>query len=279
MVKLLLKYGADPNIRDHRDLSALTLAAMLARVEIVGFLVTVPGIDVNIRDEEDNTPLIHAVNAVEPRGCTDNRRARVVSMLLAVDRVDANAKNRYGQTALMHATLMHKLDSVRVLLACDRVGVSTRGLIGQLARALASGQKPHQDRKALVQMILMGDDVDLNIKDSIWDRTALMWAAFYGHNGAVRLFISKKDICLTASCLNHKDRGGDTALTIAVAHSHLAVVKQLLKLNGLDVNATNGSQQTALAMAVEKEDISIIRLLLACDGIDLNPKDVNGKTL
>jgi hypothetical protein len=58
---------------------------------------------------------------------------------------------------------------------------------------------------------------------------------------------------------------------------HDRIVRQLLKKDGIDLNAKDNNGRTPLSWAAENMNDQIVRQLLK-DGIDLNSKDNNGRT-
>jgi len=63
-VKKLLHGGVDPNTRGPRGATCLHVAAYLGHVEVVRLLLEA-GADVNVRDNDDRTPLRYAVDCAD----------------------------------------------------------------------------------------------------------------------------------------------------------------------------------------------------------------------
>lgn len=87
--ELLLKYGADPNIRNNSGSNSLMVAIKNDKVNIVRLLIH-NGADINAIDNEDYTPLMIAVSRNDDK---------IVELLINAG-VDINATNHSGKTAL-----------------------------------------------------------------------------------------------------------------------------------------------------------------------------------
>lgn len=84
---------------------ALMRAARAGHADTVKSLLNTPDVDVNVRDENDSTPLIEAAR---------NGHDDVVGVLL-IARADVNAKDKFGKTALMYASEGGHSESVELL--------------------------------------------------------------------------------------------------------------------------------------------------------------------
>lgn len=84
---------------------ALLRASRAGHADTVKTLLGSPGLDVNVRDENGNTPLIEAARAGHDE---------VVQALL-VGGADAKVKNRQGKTALMYASEGGHTETTRLL--------------------------------------------------------------------------------------------------------------------------------------------------------------------
>ena len=94
MAELLLKYGADPNIRRNAEISALHDAVMGGRAEIEH------GADVNIRTWNKETPLHYACDNLSG---PDEGRIELMQLLIEKG-ADVNALNDERETPLHNAT-------------------------------------------------------------------------------------------------------------------------------------------------------------------------------
>lgn len=107
LVARLIEAGLDPETRDERGYTAVTLAAYAGRIETLDRLLSL-GADPNAPDQRGNNPLMGAVF----RG--DEAAA---ARLLADPRTDVNARNHAGQTAAMFAAMFNRTAILDRLLA------------------------------------------------------------------------------------------------------------------------------------------------------------------
>ncbi len=93
--ELLLTAGIDVNARDEYEDTALIIAARNGRTGIVKELVQIAGIEVNARRPHGGkTALIHA---------SKNGKIEMVKHLLNVPGIDMDVIDKYGKSALMYA--------------------------------------------------------------------------------------------------------------------------------------------------------------------------------
>jgi ankyrin repeat protein len=124
--------------------------------------------------------------------------------------------------------------------------------------------------EALVKLLIVRDDVDVNIKVS--GRTPLLWAAEKGHEAVVKLLLEK------GAELETKDMyHGRTPLSWAAGNGHEAVVKLLLE-KGAELETKGSNGQTPLSYAAWDGHEAVVKLLLE-KGAELETKDSNnGRT-
>ncbi|CDJ65341.1 ankyrin repeat domain-containing protein, putative [Eimeria necatrix] len=69
IVKLLLEHGADVNQKGYGNHTALSRAVCAGRKAVISFLLTVPGIDLNVKETGTGDNLLHlAVDGMTPVG-------------------------------------------------------------------------------------------------------------------------------------------------------------------------------------------------------------------
>jgi len=78
--------------------------------------------------------------------------------------------------------------------------------------------------------------------------------------------------------VNAQNKGGTTALMLAVRKGHKESVALLLAVDGADVNAQIQCGDTALTLAAWKNHKACVMLLLAVDSIAVNAQNKNGDT-
>ena len=99
-------------------------------------------------------------------------------------------------------------------------------------------------------------------------QTPLSLAAEYGQEAVVRLLIKRDGVDI-----NTKDNEEKTPLIWAAENGHEAVVQLLIEEDGIDINAKDNEEKTPLIWAALRGHEAVVRLLIERDGIDINDKD------
>ncbi|RFU74456.1 ankyrin repeat-containing [Trichoderma arundinaceum] len=171
----------------------------------------------------------------------------------------------------------------------------------------------------VTKLILRRDNIDLNVKDSRYERSALSWAAGNGFQDSVELLIEGtyrrwkgfKLPMKAGAQVDSVDRNAFTPLSHAVLNGHVDATKLLLKagaradardsiggtpldyanyngnehllqllfMSGDQVASENDISTRVLMSAVEKGNEDIVKLLLDRRKADPNSKDAKGGTL
>jgi uncharacterized protein len=200
------------------------------------------GVDPNEPEPDGTTPLMRAVHGQMPNTArqlidagADVKKANsygvtalyiaaragdsaATQMLLAAG-ADANAAlPASGETVLMTAAKAGDPDVVRALLTGGVSGVS----LAQLGEARAAARVAEAAGYSLLPNSAIATNyADVNARERLYGRTALMIAAVEGHAEAVRLLVE------AGTDLNIVDEEGSTALSLARSYGNLDVAAQL----------------------------------------------------
>ncbi|KAF3935194.1 Ankyrin-2 [Dactylellina cionopaga] len=118
---------------------------------------------------------------------------------------------------------------------------------------------------------MLSHSVDLEVKDSLYDRTPMSWAAGNGHEAVVKLLVDKganleaEDVC-----------GDQTLLSWAAANGNEELVKLLVD-KGADLEAEDVCGRTPLSRAANNGHVAVVMLLVE-KGAVLETEDENGWT-
>ena len=202
---LLLKQGADPNVRDAVTQPAVTAAAYFGLEKTVRALVA-SGADLRALDNDGAGPL-HAAALVGHAG--------IVRLLLDRGLGVNEAARADGMTPVAYAAVRGHLSAMRVLLERHAdVNVADSGGNSPLLHAAMSG------RTAAVRLLLeSGANVNASSKHG-W--TPLMAAAWEGEASVVAVLLKHG---ANATLVNSQRR---SALMLAESEGHRAVVKLLV---------------------------------------------------
>jgi ankyrin repeat protein len=127
-----------------------------------------------------------------------------------------------------------------------------------------------QDGDAAKVKTLIAKGVNVNTKDSGYERTALMYAAWRDRLEVVKLLLAN------GADAKAEDKDGWTSMIYAAYKGHLKVVEAHLA-EGIDVNVTNSQGETMLMHAANEGRLNVARLLLA-KGANINAKGNDGRT-
>jgi ankyrin repeat protein len=170
VAKLLLKFGVDVNARDENQETALLIAARWGSDSTVKALIDARA-DVNAKDGEGKTAIILAANDAEPR---------LVRLLIDAG-ADVNAKDADENTALMIAADEGRVETIRALIEAG-AKIDARDGDGQTALMRAS------EPETVLFLLNAGADFTLKDKDG---QTALSLARKDEREDVIRLLKSR----------------------------------------------------------------------------------------
>ncbi|HEV2601147.1 MAG TPA: ankyrin repeat domain-containing protein [Candidatus Babeliales bacterium] len=190
------------------------------------------GVDINIRNEDGQTPLIYAAKM----GKLD-----VVQFLVAQG-ADINIQDQLGRTSLMYAIKLSKLDVVKFLIEKGAaVDVQDIGNDTALTYAVQRGSLD-------VLQLLSTKGATVNIQNRQgW--TPLMYAGLAGKIDVIGYLIQR------GADLNATDNVGDTALIQNIRRGKLSSVYALVE-GGADINSKDKDGKTAINIATERSGVA-----------------------
>ena len=238
---LLAKCGIDCNARDSYGRTAFHIAAEYGNKSITGLLLAYGAVDINATDANGATALCLAADA---------KHTAVALQILAEDHVDVNVAGQISRTALHHGARTGNIPITCVLLANEDLDpnvrddhqwapltyASSNGDLRMVELFLARGdiqvnvqQTPplfhaaKQGHVEVVRRLLQLDTIDVN--QQFWNSSPLCVASEMGHPEVTRLLLEHT----TPPDTNLKTYMGDTALSLAAYHGHLAIINLLLE--------------------------------------------------
>jgi ankyrin repeat protein len=171
-VAKLLKKGASPNARSEKVGTALQRASAICQAPVIGLLLD-KGAELEARDRQGWTPLLHAVNRSRPEGMWRGFQNDAVKLLLA-RKANVNVKDEDGNTALHHAAGQRNPDMVPMMLAAG-LAVNARNKDGQTPLFSAVARDEVANLRALI-----GAGADVNARDNS-DSSVMHFAMARGH--------------------------------------------------------------------------------------------------
>ena len=250
VVRLLLEWRADTNIRNANNDTALHCAAHLGSADIIKLLLD-KGISVNVTNTQQNTPL-HIAAA----------RSNLEATIALVKKGAAlNRANVSGHTPLMLAAYSGKLEVVRYL-------TETGPKINIHAALLVAVERGHFD----VIDLLLAKGADIDGSYEAGDISPLILATLRQNLPIVKHLVQK------GADVNPSTADGNSKLALCAAASvgNLEITEYLLKEDA-DLNARDIKGMTALAVAVFYNNTELA-LYLMDRGADVNVPDVEKRT-
>jgi ankyrin repeat protein len=264
MARLLASLGANVNKNNADGVVPLIWAAQHTKPELISFLLTLPTIDVNARDRNGDTAIMHAVLV----GAMDSVEA------LAQHKASLDIKNNDGDTVLTLAAKKGLWDSLEKII---NMGANSNAQNAQgdtvLMIALREGQVDSARRLLNygINPTLKNNDgltaVDIAVEKGEWPIIVVM--AQHGLDINKSLTNGKSilqqalasDAFQEAQALlpyitdpNLPDNEGQTPLMIAIGKNNIPTIKALLAY-GANPAIKNNEGQTALTLAANNQEI------------------------
>lgn len=276
---------------------------------LVAELLKRPNIDVNLLDEEGNTPLLLAVK---------NHQRDVVRILLERDDIDVLVQDERGRDALLLASVYESMFRQLFFKNASSMKAEIRPLRGQVPILYRVDHWPEvldaefrEYDESIFGMLLHDKRTYLHHKQDEWD--GIMWrVAVAGTKSMVQAVLEVTELASELELLSYEDRSlisyalerneddeavelliahcssdilqkadaeGRTPLSYAVQRATSQATQSLLKA-GMNTCTKVADQfgATPLSYAVKEGHANMIRLLIAADETLINTPDCNGLT-
>ena len=233
-VQQCLAAGVDPNARDENDFTPLHHAMKYLSADAVRILLRA-GAMVNARDRNDRTPLHHAA-------VTQDNSSSVEHVRLLLDtgaRIHVQDSDGWTPLHLAAWNVLGDIEIVRMLLAAG-ADVHARNSFRDTPLLLASYNDPEKIR------MLLAAGADVRVRNNAgW--TPLHRAVSYGSAIWGEPVLSIELLLAAGADINAQDNDGQTPLHEAVSINDLAAVVTLLEA-GADPNTQAEDGRTPLHM-------------------------------
>ena len=252
-VEKFLVQGVDVDLRDEDNTTPLIISSRKGYPEIVKLLLS-KAAEVDATDNSRSTPLL---------GSSENGHIEVVKLLMAAG-ANVDLKDMDGGNALAVASRNGHLKVVEMLLD-ERGDIKSRTNTGDTALTLACAGGHFK-----VVELLLNWGADVNA-ENLEGANSLTKAFRGGHPQVVKLLLEKgATIKITI--------GGnlERELVIASLHGDIREVKRILA-QGVSVDAETSSGDTALTLAAGLGNLELVKLL-ASKGANVNARIAHDET-
>ncbi|KAI5839390.1 ankyrin repeat-containing domain protein [Morchella snyderi] len=267
-IQTMISLGADINVVSHHlQRSPLHLAAEGGSVQLLALLLDA-GVDINVRESSQKTPLHYAVLAFFVR------HPKII-IYLAGKGANMNARDTNGNTP------MHSLMGVSRFMRGLDIAAQTLIFLGADVNAYRDDRKgplhlaAESNSKELVA-VLLDARADIHACDSK-QRTPLHHAVLAKNDLKVIRYLADR-----GANVNARDIDGNTPLRILLGYAQLSwqvtdVAKVLLSF-GADVNTVNDSDQNSPLHLAAKHGSKKLLVLLLHAGADRHACNCDQKT-
>ena len=224
------------------------------------------GEDVNYQGGRNQTCLMAAASQ-----CSEDHH-KIIRLLLDHPSIEVNMADDKGCTALHWATMLGRVEAVKILLADKRVDVNIQNA-DNLTVLMYAARKSSENQVSILKLLLEQPSTDVNLADDD-GLTALHGAIDSKNIEAVRLMLADKRV--NANC---EKSSGITPLLMAAAEAdNIEIFKLLLSEPRVDVNLGDKEGVSPLHRAVVSGNTEAVKLLLADARVDVNCKNCDQMT-
>ncbi|XP_067660118.1 putative ankyrin repeat protein RF_0381 [Haliotis asinina] len=256
MFDLLVKEGADLSLVDVGDRNILHLACIGGNLQIVKYVLAQKIGDINTRDMNGRTPVLHAASAGHKDVFDVLVEAGAHLSLLDGDK----------ETILHVACEGGNVEIIKHLLKQDFVDIDTRDISGWTP-VMYGARHGHKN----VFDVLVDKGADLSLVGR--HKTNILHFACVGGNVEIIKYLLKYNIVDIDSRLDK----GWTPIMQGASEGHKNVFDVLVKA-GADLSLVAGNKETILHVACEGGNVEIIKYLLTQGIVDIDNQDSNGRT-
>ncbi|XP_062711316.1 uncharacterized protein LOC115254290 [Aedes albopictus] len=305
MVKILIdkdyKNSANYKIANNNGLTLIHLAAEKGNKKIVQMLIDDYAADVNVQDNDGNTPLLLAAHNCKWEmvkmlidKAADYKIANkvgqtpmhvvaiygnmeIMKILVDVYAADVNVQDNIGNTPLYHAAYYNRWEMVKMLIDKDSKYSADYKIANKRGQTLIH-LAVEEDKMEIVQMLIDDYAADVNAQDN--DGNTPLLAAKNRMWEIVKMLIDK-DSTYSADYKVAK-KTGRTLIHFAAKRGNKVIVQVLIDAYAADVNAQDNNGNTPLLLAAGYGKLDMVKMLIGKDSkysADYKIANADGQTL
>ncbi|TGO13827.1 hypothetical protein BPAE_0704g00010 [Botrytis paeoniae] len=176
---------------------------------------------------------------------------------------------QYGRTLLSFVAGEGHKDITKLLLNISHPDIKNGK--NNLMLLLWAAKNGHE---GVVRLLLTTSQVEVDLKDSGYNRTPLSWAARNGHEAVVKILLATSQIEA-----DWKDKCNHTPLSLAAENGHEAVVKLLLATDQVEADLKDKYNRTPLLLAARNGHTVVVKILFATGQVKVDWKSEYNRTL
>ena len=222
--------------------------------KILNFIINIDNININIKDNDENTPLMNACNYMMFKNKNQNQNQNQNQNEYVYQ---PKNEEEYFDLIDICALIINNKDKLNIDLNIKDNGENT--VLMNTCRY----------NNIIICKLLINNGADINLINNL-GKNALMIASVYNNQIIGKLLIKN------GADINMKDNYNYNALHIAIEFSSITMIK-LLIANKIDMNAINNDNETPLSIACLRNKIDICKLLIE-NGADVNIQYNDGST-
>jgi ankyrin repeat protein len=279
---LISQTGFNPDIKGENGSTLLHFACQNINVlspDVFKLLIETIGLDVNVQDGDENTPIHIAIDCFDPNGGDIN----VLNFLLTQNGVNVNSKGQYGCTSLHRACLninKFQIDLFKLLVEIKGADVNLQDEFSDtpVHVALRSFKLDHGGDIAVLNYLLTQTELNVKVKGR-FKCTLLHEACQYINTLPIEVF----EVLIDAKCSNiyALDEDNDTPIHIAFKQfdpdlGNIAALTYLLGQKDVNVNTKDEEGLTLLHWAsyrINNLPVDAFKCLIETKGADINVQD------
>ncbi|KAK4191238.1 hypothetical protein QBC35DRAFT_538128 [Podospora australis] len=238
-----------------KQMTALHLAACFGATNVVRDLLG-PGVDVNVQDSYQRTPLSWAVAF----GHEDT-----VKLLLSLRGIEPDRKDVNGRTPLSLAAEDGYPAIVELLL--EKASDPSARDLKELTPMSWAAKSGHMD----VVKLIFANSKNLTGTQS---HMPLMWAILNGSEEVVRTILG----CVAKEDAQWREKNAPKALCWAAKNGRIPLFSLLFDVLETDINCRDDEDATPLMNAVIDDHEEMTSFILSASGVDINLKDKRGRS-
>lgn len=265
IIQLIVNTGIDINQQGHEDNTLLHCCILAKNNLVFDYLIKLPNISLNLRNEYGNTPLMLA---------GWNKCLEMLETLIEIPLIDMNIRNNQDLSLTMGCVVYNCLNEFKLLTTKSKIDLSKE--INSHGSTLfhlicKSTNNEHND---FYQYLLQLTSIHKHVKDNKGS-TPFMYLCKTGNLEWIKLLIPY----LSIEQLNEKNNLGITGLYIATKYNHIEIIQFLCQQSQkqVDLNICDLQGVTSLMLACSLGYEDIVSLLIE-NKVNVLVKDNTGKT-